>query len=146
MLPPEVGAAFPGLVGTGADKTSEATPAYNCIAWAADDDSNWWQAEDPFNQYYWPAGVPREAGLDALLIAFAQLGYAPCDSEDWEPGFEKVAIYGALNGQPSHMARQLPDGGWTSKLGESVDIRHDDAWNLEGAVYGTRLRVLRRPI
>jgi hypothetical protein len=145
MLPPEVEAAFPGLVGTGADKTSDATPDYNCIAWAAEDDSNWWQAEDPFNQYYWPPGVPRGPGVDALLIAFEQLGYSPCDHEDVEEGFEKVAIYIGPNGQPSHMARQLPDGRWTSKLGENVDISHDGVWDLEGPVYGTRLRVLRRP-
>jgi hypothetical protein len=37
--------------------------------------------------------------------------------------FEKVALY--ADGQdPKHMARQLPDGTWTSKCGGAEDITH----------------------
>jgi hypothetical protein len=145
MVPPELEAAFPGLAGTGSEVTSQATPIYNCIAWAASEDFRWWEP-DPFNIYYWPDHAPRDPNITSLLSAFAGLGYQPCHSDELEAGFEKVAIYQGANGFPSHMARQLLDGSWTSKLGQSVDISHDDVRDLEGATYGTLLLVLRRPI
>jgi hypothetical protein len=62
--------------------------------------------------------------------AFGTLGYVPCESPALEPRSEKVAIY-LKNGAPSHAARQLPNGRWTSKLGQRERIEHDfDA--LEG--------------
>jgi hypothetical protein len=61
--------------------------------------------------------------------ASRSLGYEPCVSPDLEMGVEKVALY-VTNGQPSHAARQLADGGWTSKCGGLEDIRH----TLEGLV------------
>ncbi|MCI0637958.1 MAG: hypothetical protein L0Y72_23715 [Gemmataceae bacterium] len=37
---------------------------------------------------------------------------------------------------PTHAARQLPTGRWSSKLGPSEDIEHD-LHALEGEIYGT---------
>ena len=48
-----------------------------------------------------------------------------------EIGFEKVAIYSDAHG-PQHVARQLPDGKWTSKLGQQVDVEHSTLSVLEG--------------
>lgn len=138
--------AFPGLLGTAYQVTSPATHDYNCIAWAAADSSRWWEP-DPFNQYFWPGSVPRSAELESYLLAFATLGYEPCDSGSLdEPGFERVAIYKGRNGLPSHMTRQLPDGSWTSKLGRDVDIAHVSLDDLRGDVYGSVLCVLRRRV
>jgi len=82
-------------------------------------DAWWWPAPGR----YWPAAAPREETLAAFLAAFATLGYAPCASADPEPGVVKIALY-AVAGTPTHAARQLPDGRWTSKLGPSIDITH----------------------
>jgi hypothetical protein len=144
MQLPDLDQAFPGLRGTGYDITSPQTTDYNCIAWAASDSSNWWQP-DPFAQYYWPPGVPRLGTVEAHEQAFAQLGFEPCLSLAYEAGFEKVAIYVDANQAVTHMARQLPDGKWTSKLGQSYDITHDTLRDIEGQEYGTFRRVLRRP-
>jgi hypothetical protein len=38
---------------------------------------------------------------------------------------EKVALH-AKHGCPTHIARQLPNGRWTSKLGRWEDIEHDE--------------------
>lgn len=145
MQSPELDQAFPGLQGTGYDITSPETGDYNCIAWAASDSSNWWQP-DPFGQYYWPAEVPRLNTLHAYEQAFAQLGFTPCVDIQYEAGFEKVAIYVDASQVVTHMACQLPNGKWTSKLGESYDISHDALGDVEGHYYGTFHRVLNRPL
>jgi hypothetical protein len=80
--------------------------------------------------------VPRVASVAAYEQAFATRGYARCASELLEVGVEKIALFVNGHGVPTHAARQLPDGSWTSKLGFEEDIRHD-LRQLEGAAYGT---------
>lgn len=93
---------------------------------------------------YWPDDAPRLETIGAFVQAFSTKGYVPCDDGNLEQGFEKIALY-TLNGTPTHAARQLPDGNWTSKLGESHDISHTiDA--LNGPVYGSVAMYLMRPV
>jgi hypothetical protein len=68
----------------------------------------------PQGAYPWPEGVPRAVTVEAFLAAFATLNYQACETADPETGVEKLAIY-CLAGKPTHAARQLPDGRWTSK-------------------------------
>jgi hypothetical protein len=42
------------------------------------------------------------------------------------------------------MARQLESGSWTSKLGVSEDIRHDDVSSVAGAIYGSVVSYFKR--
>ena len=143
MPSPELESAFPGLSGSDYEITSQATPSYNCIAWAAGEDFRWWEP-DPFRLYFWPDDVPRNPDIDSYLRAFVNMGYELCQDDTLEAGFQKVAIYQGLNGQPSHMARQRQDGSWTSKLGSDVDIVHESLAHLEGLVYGKAFCFLRR--
>lgn len=85
-----------------------------------------------------------EETLDAFAAAFATLGYAPCSDERPEHGFEKIALFAAA-GLPTHAARQLPGGRWTSKLGLREDVEHD-LHAVAGEVYGTAALVLKRPM
>ena len=82
--------------------------------------------------------------MNGWIEAFAQLGYRQCADGTLETGYEKVVIYGTER-DPSHMARQLPSGLWTSKLGASEDIEHQ-VEGLEGSSYGNVLVYLRRKI
>lgn len=132
--------AFPRLEAEGFRRTSQHTPEYNCIAWAAGDDDRWWW---PSPESYWPPGVPEEATLECFVLAFATRGYEPCADGALEPGVEKVALYADEAGVPTHAARQLPTGRWTSKLGTEVDIEHTLP-GLEGPVYGKVAAFLRR--
>lgn len=137
---------FPGLRASAYQVTSPATRDYNCIAWAAGDTKRWWWPDlDPDDDtMYWPANVPVEETLAAVAAAFATIGYAPWSGEEREEGFEKVALF-ARDGEPTHAARQLPSGRWTSKLGRSEDIEHD-LRAICGEVYGIVAMILRRPI
>lgn len=58
--------------------------------------------------------------------AFATLGYAVCTNGSVEDGIEKIAIFVDQKDVPTHTARQLRDGTWTSKLGQGIDITHDE--------------------
>jgi hypothetical protein len=124
---------------------SPRTAAYNCIAFAAGVvDARWWPLEpDAIPSHHWPSECPDTETLDAFRCVFERLGYAVCPTADAEPGFEKMAIF-AIGATPTHAARQLPSGTWTSKLGRSYDIEHP-LHALEGDEYGRVALILRRP-
>ena len=65
-----------------------------------------------------------------------------------EAGFEKIAFYAAPDDTPTHVARQLPNGRWTSKLGSWEDIEHATERDVEGIGafrYGEARRFMRKP-
>ena len=135
---------FPYLSADGVTCTSPFTPNYNCIAWAASDQSRWWEP-DPWFLKYWPPTAPRQYTLQAYQSAFHSLGYYVCCDGLHHVGVEKIAIYMKL-GQPSHAARQLQSGKWTSKLGNFVDVRHDTPHGVEGPGYGSVALYMCRPM
>jgi hypothetical protein len=134
---------FPGLIGADYRITSSVAQVYNCIAWAAGDIDRWWWP-DVSKKRYWPAGVTRLETVASFQEAFGSLGFIVCENEDLEAGVEKIALF-VDNDGPQHAARQLPDGRWTSKLGELEDIQHP-LHALEGAEYGKVVVVLSRRV
>lgn len=133
---------FPGLLYSEHRITSLRDVRYNCIAWAAGDSRRWWEP-DPKRKYFWPRQAPREYSLGAYTKAYESIGYRVCQSADLEPGIEKVALFAESNGFPTHAARQLPDGKWTSKCGILEDIEHL-LMVLEGTTYGKVAVILAR--
>ncbi len=131
---------FPKLKNS-CDYKSPRDPSYNCIAWAAGDNRNWWE---PLR--YWLKGVPKEYTIQAFTEAFRKIGYEICDSEIHEDGYEKVAVF-MLDGHPPkfHAARQVNSEKWASKLGRSFDIEHK-LRDLEGSEYGKVQNILKRKI
>lgn len=135
---------FPRLRLESFQVTSPREVKYNCIAWAAEDDQNFWWPGGK----YWPNGVKKDDSVAAFIAAFATKQYVTCANADLETGFQKVALYvDEQRGRVTHAARQLPDGRWTSKLGKVWDIIH----SLEGVcgphpAYGRVAQILRRPI
>jgi hypothetical protein len=81
-----------------------------------------------------------------LVMVFATLEYALCDSDNCEAGYEKIAIYGkgSEDDEYEHVARQLADGTWTSKLGPDDDINHPTLDSLAGGSYGKVLKIMKR--
>lgn len=78
----------------------------------------------PIKPYYWPRGIPRQNTLAVWIRLFLNAGYQNCNSDSLEHGYEKIAIY-ASNNAPTHVARQLCTGRWTSKIGSDEDIEHE---------------------
>jgi len=137
----EIEKTFPNLIGSGYTVTSPETTEYNCIAWAVNETNAWWWP-DSFNLGYWPPQIPRKETIDAFIKAYALFRYAPCKNLQLEAGFEKIAIYVDSSGTPTHAARQLSNGHWTSKLGRLEDIEHYSLDSLPE--YGTAAVILKR--
>lgn len=122
---------------------------HNSVAWAMGmKDTRWWPAT--IGGYRWPKRLPREKpGQETLanfIRAFKRLRYKVCPNKNCslEEGVEKVAIYVKGNQNPTHVARQLPSGIWTSKIGDEEDIEHISPFVLEGASYGKVAVVMKR--
>ncbi len=137
-------ALFPNLQRTTYEVKSPRDQRYNCVAWAAGETHRWWW---PIHAY-WPTGVSSEETVEAFVQAFQSLGYGACESARPESNCEKIAIYADASGTPTHVARQIDNGNWTSKLGSLEDIEHADLQGLEDhpsrGDYGRVVRILKR--
>ena len=144
-LPPNLAPVFPGLSDTNCIVTSPRDAPYNCIAWAADVTDRWWEPCHP--DAYWPEGVEMSLKVESFIAAFESIGFETCANGTAEGGFTKVAVYVGKDEEVTHMARSLPDGKWTSKLGKLEDISHETPEAVGGDPgYGVIVRFLRRPI
>jgi hypothetical protein len=136
---------FPALAKGLYGITSPPDTHYNCIAWAVGDTERWWWPGANLEEEYWPDGLTREATVAAFQEAFTSLGYEVCEGEQFEPGFERIALFADPQGIPKHAARQLPNGHWTNKLGKWEDIEHA-LHDLTGTIYGSVVLVMKRPL
>ena len=126
------------------EQTSEATDAYNCAAWAVEvTDGNWWPEPDS-TEYYWPQGIVRDGSVEAFVAGYSTLGYEVCADGEREDGFGKLVLYATSTGSPQHVARQLADGRWSSKLGDEEDIVHAEPSSLSASRYGNPRLFMRR--
>lgn len=95
--------------------------------------------------YYWPDYPPADSTVATLSIIFSHEGYEACADGNLESGYEKLVLYyRPSTGEFLHVARQMPDGRWTSKLGKGEDITHNSVEALEG-YYGQVCRYMRKP-
>lgn len=139
-LLPHIETKWPYLLSEGYEVTSIATWSYNCIAFAADvENLNWWP--DLNGKGFWPIKW-REVSLPCFIAAFQSIGYNLCENA-LEAEYDRIAIY-ALNGTPTHAAKQLHDGRWKSKLGRSEDIEHKSLKAVEEFIYGKAVVFMRR--
>jgi hypothetical protein len=96
--------------------------------------------------YAWPTNRKEPLGqetIDNFIEAFKTEGYSPCRDGTFEVGYEKIAIF-AENTNPTHAARSLESGAWTSKLGPREDITHPTIASIEGKEYGRAVAFLKR--
>jgi hypothetical protein len=90
--------------------------------------------------------------MGAVRATFQTKGFEDCDDDSLEDGIEKIALYATSNGKPTHAARQLENGKWTSKLGDHEDIVHETLDCLNGErnwfgqiqCYGKPVRYMKR--
>jgi hypothetical protein len=127
---------WPNLNASTFHKTSEEDPRYNCVAWAnriqnENVDFSLDEEGDPVFDPYYLTSYP-------YVEYFEQNGYELCDNDpSLEAGYEKIGIY-EKDGQFKHVARQLENGNWTSKIGEYEDIEHYSIEAVEGYTYKSK--------
>ncbi len=111
--------------------------SYNCIAWSAGITNRW----------EWPAPNGRKATVRDFDRFYARFGYRRIRTLDYrvQPGVAKVVLYGHVRPnrqvEPTHAARQAPNGTWTSKLGKAPLIRHLTPDAVNGSGYGRPVAV-----
>lgn len=126
--------------------TSDLDRTYNCAAWAVGISSgNWWPEPDAEDEYFWPDGALRDGSVEAILDGYSRLGFVVCENAELEPGVYKIAVFSTRLGSPQHVARQLPDGRWASKMGELEDIEHASLRDLSQGRYGLPTRFMKVP-
>lgn len=131
---------FPHLKIGSFEVTSPQDARYNCIAWAANITSLWmWPGA------YFPTGKPSDISLSSFIKEFKSRGFTCCVSSKFEQGFEKVAIFANNNNEVTHMARQLNETRWTSKIGRNWDISHE-LTALRGPQYGEIFQIMKRDL
>lgn len=135
--------AFPGLTEDNHILTSPEDDSYNCMGHATHTALWWSPAESRNRRTYWPPNVPRVNKIESYQKALEDLGYTACENESFENGFEKIAIF-AKGNIPKHVARQLDEKFWTSKLGQGIDISHA-LQALCGYNFGDVAVVMKRP-
>lgn len=135
---------FPNLTKDNYRNTSDPDINYNCLAWACGDTHNWWQPSG--EKFHFWIHTEFSYSIESHIKALKIVGYKELsDSSDFEPDFEKVALYVGNDGLPKHFARQKENGLWTSKLGEKQDIEHDTLEALECDDYGKVKIILKKP-
>ena len=138
---------FPLLRRENYTEESPASDEYNCAAWALEIQDDQWWPEPTVPRYRWPQGALRDGSIEAFIDGYGKFGFQECDDSILEPGYLKIAIYTTFAGSPKHVARQLPDGRWTSKLGnDGIDIYHATLDDIAGGDYGNPSHFMRRPI
>jgi len=108
--------------------TSVSTEDYNCVAWINDILDEWVQFYDANGNY--------DFSLDRYIKYFESYGYLINDNSDKQEGFTKIAISFDKDKNFKHVCKQLPNGEWSSKLGDWEDIKHNNPIDLLGRSYG----------
>src|ERR1035437_2064766 len=141
MMPPQEGYVFaldatkikryfPNLIqGKNFEFTSGQTDEYNCVAWATELTADWVQfIYDEIGNY--------DNNVQKYIKYFTELGFIKTENSQFVKDVQKIAIYANENKDFVHVARQLNNGKWTSKLGEWEDIEHTTLEVLAGDSYG----------
>jgi hypothetical protein len=132
---------FPNMTIINSTQTSNESFDYNCIAWALEINNAWFWPDDKSKikqTSFWPKQLPNKENRTAFVKLFELYGFRvnPRNDCSHELSKKKIAIYFDSLGKPTHAARQLPNGNWTSKIGDDIDIEHKSLEVLEGPAYG----------
>ena len=119
---------FPNLANEDFEIVCPPCERYNCLAYAVGDTSQPWSDEP---QDYWPPEVLRDPTIAGLERLFRWLGLRKRDRSMLEVGYQKVALYGN-QGLWNHVALQMPNGRWRSKLGKGALIEHETPNGVAG--------------
>lgn len=112
-------------VGGRYERSSDPTIDYNCLSWAVERIDTFFDPLYHLPGYSWPPGVIRSWSIEGCSGVLEFYGYVRCDDGSFEDGVTKVVMF-LGNGVPTHFARQVQGDKWTSKLGDAIDIVHDD--------------------
>ena len=136
-----LGDEFPNLYSEGFQTVAGPSGQYNCVGYAAEDTTRWWW---PDGINYWPTTAVQSDSTESFREMFATLGYEVCEDSNVQAEYLKIALYEA-QGEFQHVAIQMPNGRWRSKMGRGPLIEHSNPDSLSGGPYGNPVTYMRRP-
>lgn len=110
--------------------TSQKDLCYNCVAWALGISSHW---VEPYLAggvrvapwAVWPNTDDSGSSIDTYVKMFRGEGFVKATRGNQEAGFDKIVIYWEKASRTfTHVARQMENGHWWSKLGAASDVQH----------------------
>lgn len=106
-------------------KTSDKNKNYNCVSWVVGINDRWlWPIDDGNPYWYWPADIKEGDYVESFIDLLSNMGFVICFSGIYEESYDKVVVYGDSLG-PTHLAKQLDEKYWSSKLGDDEDVKHE---------------------
>lgn len=133
MSPAQLLHIYPNLTEKNYRKTSDATINYNCVSWVFGNKNEWKDFYLLPNYEY-----NEDLSCNDYIKHFSRNGFKLCNDGDYEKGKQKIALYENRAGEFTHVAMQLSETEWTSKLGEFEDIAHLGFESLEGTGHKDR--------
>ncbi|MBI4648181.1 MAG: hypothetical protein HY738_16760 [Bacteroidia bacterium] len=131
---------FPNSFDAQFEISSPKTCKYNCLAWAMNDNTKWWDYED---DYYWVAGIEKNGKLKTFIKLLECFNYKKTNTASYESGYDKIALFSKDKIECTHLAKQLKEEIWTSKLGSSYDVLHT-LKGIENGIYGDVKIIMKR--
>jgi hypothetical protein len=133
--------------------TSLKKPGYNCIAYVVGEKNKHvdllaLSKRYDLSQYGLKNTQPFDASTQSYIKLFETFyHFAVCENGDYEKGFQKIVIYEGYDEDGEfgflHVALQLDETLWTSKLGYLEDIAHT-LDGLVGDYYGNPVVFMKR--
>lgn len=134
-------AQWPKLVDGSFEYRSEFSIRYNCASWAVNETH---RLIDSYG-YWWPDDLERTHTAENYADLYRKyFDFEDCNDGRLEKGVEKLAIFAKKNGEFKHIARQLENATWTSKMGDYEDIDHKDLHTVADGEYGRIVLFLKR--
>jgi hypothetical protein len=150
----QINANWPALIeGATFEFTSLKRKGYNCVGFALGEegkDLDMLVFSKHFDLLQFGlSNTPLDHSVNGYAKLFRALyNFEICDSYQLEEGIEKIALYENEDesGEKgfSHIALQLENGIWKSKLGSLEDIEHTELSALNGNFYGEPVLFMRR--
>jgi hypothetical protein len=123
-------------------KTSDETILYNCVAYVLGEYDKIYSSYE--EEGIWIDGLEKTHTPKNYADFFKKIkGFEICKNADFDDKYEKIAIYG-LEDEFLHVAIQLQNGKWSSKIGEYEDIEHNSLKAVGGGRYGYPIIFMQR--
>jgi len=117
---------------------------FNCIAYSLDFFDRWCGASEKS----WPYNIlSRSPKLENYIKYYKIFGYDVCNNDEYEVGYEKVALYIDNSNCINHASKQYYNM-WRSKLGKFFIIEHELEWltGFDADNYGNIGVILKRKL
>jgi len=112
---------WPNLTDDQFEYKSDVDPKYNCVAWVLGITNRF---IDPDSELTWPVELEKNYSIETYVSYFKKQGFRICSDDKYDDNIIKIALYADEHGDFAHVAIQVNEKIWWSKMGRLDDIQH----------------------